>query len=270
MSENLPVGTAPEGSGDGRPADMLVLMGQVAGAVASGTLLASVLYDWAYFRVFYPHLTQFLSLNDHITNALEWLPLAALSAGAGLVWGALQTSYWPPPESASATFKWVVVLPNWGLAILASLLLLLLTTPENLGSVLLTLWAIAFPITSWVVRRLVPHSLSRSLSGGLFLSVFVLCLGSSAGVGDLISDVGTSRVVLTSGSEIDKVRVIRSIERGLLIRQVEDNQVMFLPWKAVEKIYVVKVSLEPRTRECLWFGWRCDLRPLAVERSAVE
>jgi hypothetical protein len=48
---------------------------QVVGAITALTLLSSIIYDWAYFQTIDRRLIQLLSINDHITNALEWLPL---------------------------------------------------------------------------------------------------------------------------------------------------------------------------------------------------
>ncbi|MDT5029577.1 MAG: hypothetical protein QOE61_6182 [Micromonosporaceae bacterium] len=68
---------------------------QVVGAITALTLLSSIIYDWAYFQTIDRRLIQLLSINDHITNALEWLPLVTainlpiLFLGSMSVWGVI-------------------------------------------------------------------------------------------------------------------------------------------------------------------------------------
>ena len=123
-------------------------MTQIVSVVSGATVLAAVLYDWAYFRVVRPNLIQLLSLRDHVTNALEWLPLSVTVGLLGFIWGLVERRAYDPAMTTTAAERRVVWINS---GILYALLLLLiglvifLDSPGAWGSVVLIALLIVVP-----------------------------------------------------------------------------------------------------------------------------
>src|SRR5258708_37319926 len=56
----------------------------IAAVFSGGTIVLSVVYDWAYFAVVDPSAIQLMSISDHVSSAMQWLPLSVIVYFASL------------------------------------------------------------------------------------------------------------------------------------------------------------------------------------------
>lgn len=61
------------------PINILEQWPQVATIVTGSTVVLSVVYNWSYFSVVDPSAIQLLTISDHISSALQWLPASILT-----------------------------------------------------------------------------------------------------------------------------------------------------------------------------------------------
>lgn len=237
----------------------LTLATQAIGIASAVTLLSSIIYDWAYFRTIDGRLIQLLSINDHLTNAMEWLPLtAAMNIPVFyLNYKAKMASYIERPVlflHGNTKSGWI----TYGLSLLAGVasFAFLLPAAEWVDLTLLSLGLT--PLFAVGMHRLgIASGIRKIAVFALWSCSLFLVLGNERAVQDLEVRIGPSRIALVHGADIDNVAILRELEKGILIRRVTDNHISFLPWAVVKAVDVGAEDTVLQSRLCTWFHRGC-------------
>lgn len=236
--------------------------------VSSWSVLMSLAFDWGYFDVVGVEYMSMMTIGDHLSSFMQFLPSSLLSFSVGALAGTLAgPDYWkkgvevPQREYRVAVWRdkvrwhiWLIVVGSVSFGFLG----FFLYDRSNYNWVATTL--ILIPIcVSWVTRNLVfLHDISISMllviSLALGFMVTEVTNGLSQGNRDLRLMSGPYKIVLHNQNIVDGVALLRYLEKGLLVKR---DRVIFLPYRSIESLEKT-VEVPSRTpRICAWFGY-CD------------
>lgn len=250
-----------------------------ATAAISGTTIAvSVIYNWAYFRVLNSRAFELMTLSDHVSSALVWLPVATgtffISFFAGIISGAV-SSRLRAQTKGEIDSKTQELRPHrknlWrrafkisliGLAI-AALTQIGVPKPNPLwssGAIFVTAMCVAAATTV-----LDDSELRIRIGSGLPIALMAVSLLATAailyGVGDASADLrrtdGESRITLVDHSSVMNAIILRDMERGILYRTMHDHGIFFVPWRDIASIQAPVETPAGASPLCRWFPTFC-------------
>jgi hypothetical protein len=230
----------------------------VAGALTVAVLVLSVIHEYGYFIVIGTGFQSLLGPSDYLSNAILWLPIIGACAYSLVDSAALVE------ETTLRFIKW----KKWQILLIVIVLIAIVTfnalfatsmLPYLFTSLLIFIfvWTIICariaPITSGLddterttrtLFRIVPPFLGA-----------ILIWGMITGDLDTRSIVGPY-VIKTSKMDAPKTRfLLRTFDKGILIRNPEFSTIEFYKWADVESIS--KQIVIERTWGCQLFGRGC-------------
>lgn len=233
----------------------------VLGAVTITLLLMSVTHEYGYFWAIGRQFQTFVSTTDYFGNAVLWLPWMAIILYGWLDWGVLfgQKVFRP------LTFKKkgdVIFIVSVFVMIIGSLFYFGQLLPYVWASPLLFLWlmygANILPFANTDVEIFV--FVRRALLIAPAVMITLLAWGYMDGDADLVKIRDPYRIEFKGGRATIRV-ILRSLDKGLLVRDVVTDRIEFLRWDEITN--VSRLGLREKTPlSCRWFGVNCgDVQP---------
>ena len=240
------------------------------------TIVFSVLYDWAYFRIVEPNFFNHLTLGEHISSALEHIPVMGIFWGLTVIYliGRKPT---PIPEDEMEHYtdenhplrpiifsrtedritgvkvdSIFTITTMWVMAIVVEIL--------NIRFIHM-FWLIAIIITWPRLVRSVCEECEKS--GREFLKPYLVIIpvfvayallsGWNAGTYDLRA--GATHDLKSSSSQLNyKVHPLRKFENGLLVRVPSTQKNYFISWDKVQ--FLERFSpVNEDSPLCRWVNW---------------
>ena len=243
--------------------DLLEALPRAVGVVSGATVALSVAYNWSYFETFDPPAIQLLSISDHVTSALQWLP--GTIALYLISWLSTTISNYilpmqfplPPRPSRREMTKWKKYLTILCImSLIAGTSLFHAPVDRTVfytvlsGTWLVFLWKEGSYLgwsNNWVVAMLmIPGTL-----------VFALSAGNQRAMDDFALIQGDSKVTIGNDQSVENVLLLRRLDKGLLIRKVSENEVIFLPWDQIKQFSTTKPKIDRRWQICISFNVLC-------------
>lgn len=232
---------------------------EAAAAITGITVMMSVLYNWSYFEVAYPAGMQLLTISDHVSSALTWLPGAILTY---LVGAALNTiirvDVFPRRDAPTLRPRVFVWAENFFWAALLAVPVLLAQPTD---------WWGCTAVAGLVWLRFVLLLIARRGWKGLMPVLLLIALpwlisasliaGDRAALADFSATKGNATILLTDGASFDDDLVLRQLEKGVLVRNLRNDNVSFFRWEVVQQLTTHEGQIDHRWRSCIWFGLFC-------------
>jgi hypothetical protein len=247
---------------------IFIRLGQLTALVTAIAFSASLIHDWGYFDVIGSEYRALETVTDYLSSALQWMPqtLALIMAFVLFSWIARLASEVPAqpvtveqittgqkaePEKRYRVAGSLLVLLILGLPVSAYMFasqesgILLLLVPFAWFLVLPTI--LIFVFGTWPPRPrddLFPIYIITWIAPALF--AFLLLLGDYHARTDLtrtdadysLSTKSTKGAGPSTGAPdvVAKVRVLRVLDRGILVSRSQGDQVEFIPWDSVHEL----------------------------------
>jgi hypothetical protein len=240
--------------------------GKIVAAISVALLALSVIYEWGYFHVIGSEFQKFESSSDYLSNAIGWLPyLILLFVGWG-VWIAYQ--FVAPVDRKKDPDAPDVF--NVSLALAAGILLFLgldgllwaQDWPMFVADLFIALWAVLAWVCLKRFRRTV-DTVSRSTRAILLIAPVAIAFAYTVGGRDGYRDQSTPTelyVVETSKEKL-KMGLLRSFDKGILVRNPVENTNQFIRWEEVRSIRHDSAPKGSRNLCSLyiwsWLAWLC-------------
>jgi hypothetical protein len=218
----------------------------------------SVCYDWGFFRVFGPHFFLGLSINDHISSAIDRLPYFVLLL-AFEIFAILFTFKYFRPSNIQRADKTPKSLSQkifrFGNLFIATLISFSLF--QNEWDFLLI--AIFFILTIvWATRTFFRTSLTRlafAYTGLyiLFITLAPVVVGHVLAMRELVRKHGDHILILKDGEAISDASVLRFTGSAILFRDHGRAETRLISWPSIKEIRY-KHKYEPSAPSCRILG----------------
>ena len=245
--------------------------GKAVGVIAAASLASSIIYDWGYFYALDLSFSEIpTTLADHIRSSLVWAPVIAFTAflitfyqlltrriERGLTEEEIIESS-PDPERTrkmrSRPYKVILIL---AFIILISYIFFGEIFSMGLPTALVIIW---FWFSSWANRH--PRILQRRSLAILFMihwiPPFVIWMGFFGynAARNQIKEEQPSHIVYLNEvpQKVLNTNVLRSFERGMIVKTPGENNITFLAWPSIQTIQS-KYERKPfRGILCNWFN----------------
>ena len=218
-------------------------------------LTVTVVHELGYFSVVGLRFQAILSVSDYFANSILWLPLAAVAGLGGRVFDDLIVG--PAPFKArdgSPNLKVIFFIFMGVFSVIAII-------DREIGLVLLG----ALFVVTWLVRHLTTgkYVAAEMLKPALIISFIVPVLLAGAFIlgildarSDLVSATNSVNINEKGTMSENKVWLLRTLDRGVLVRDGDTNRIEFIRWEQIEKISeapVVVPSFNERWPMCILF-----------------
>jgi hypothetical protein len=240
---------------------------KLAAALSFALLVASNIHDWAYFWVLGSKFRSIQTTYDYITNALEWLPTVSSACFAGFAFAEVQDRL-TKKDDQDAGFQdkriRKAISKLKPLAIGAGMFSLFFLISGLLrsfpGNVIQIVYALTSAITAaffiWV-SRVGRRSVDWIWS---LIIVPILMMVFAFGIIDANFDLHGYRNVYRldlKGGISQQVSLLRSFEKGVLVRLPASESIEFVRWEQIDRIGRV-ARLSDELMICSVFSIFCD------------
>jgi len=245
--------------------------GKAVGVIAAASLASSIVYDWGFYYALNLSFSELpTSLTDHIRSSLVWAPVVAFTAFLVTIYELLTSrmeggmtekeiieSSADPERTRkmrSRPYKFMTIV---AVIILFSYILFGESFSKGLPLSLILVW---FSFSSWANRH--PRILERRPPALLFMihwiPAFIIWM-AFAGYNDARGQIKAEQprhiVCLKEAPQaVLRTNVVRSLERGVLVKTPGERNTIFLAWPSIQTIQS-KYEMEPyRGVLCDWFN----------------
>jgi hypothetical protein len=274
------------------PASIKDVIGGVANVVSivsTAAFVLSVIYEWAYFLVVGQKFRSIASLTDYLTNALDWLP--AVLAGFAAYWlgifllvtilGGLtrNKNKGTSPENTKNSIAMQASDSDqqkkqvlWNAVMATALLGGLGVFAYFMADPAEDLWvASALFFGFWIAALGLVFSYDGDEVGGIGsntrLAIFfvpplvvgVFLWGLQHGYHDLGPPSEMYRLIRkdSQAQKPEDVSVLRTFERGVLVRLPEQQISEFLRWDEIRSLSLQRDGQAGKSPSCRQLGWLC-------------
>lgn len=258
---------------------------KLSAAAAAVGLIVSVLFEIGYFSVIGFSFLPILGPLDYLRNAVLWVPVG----GALLLFWAMTIFFIEYvaafPDSQTRRYKRqnrkpvstnprVLLLP-FGFVVFLALLPLVMSSGSAISVAPISFgicWAVFVLYVVIKKRRPFIKLFGRRYVGaGVYALVSApTIIGSIVTIGaiyadfDLLKSKNAYAITTIIDKKLDTANgiLLRSFDKGILVRTVENNAVFFLKWDSVVSLKTLRFpQLTPRY--CLWLKLMCEPGPEA-------
>ncbi|WP_426409444.1 hypothetical protein [Bradyrhizobium ganzhouense] len=228
--------------------------GSILGGVTVALLLMSVCHEYGYFLAVGQHFQTILTTTDYFGNAVLWLPFMVVTMYISIDWNVLLGRRIIKPFGINwGSLFWFALIVVWPV----TALFLPFAGPAA------WVWAIAL---LWMMYsdKLLPFEdaedetlllLRRAMVVLPVVSALLFDHGYSHGREDLRTFDSPYDIEIRSGGTIHRI-MLRSLDKGLLVRDAANNRVEFLRWDDVVRLSrLARPMTTPLA--CRWLGWNC-------------
>jgi hypothetical protein len=213
-------------------------------------LITTVVHEWGYFLVVGTHFQTLVSATDYLSNSILWLPQTlALSGGAWASAYAMAKIAPPDEYRTTATFSKYFV---FGAALFFSVV-------EPLIGIPIFLVAVVIELTHAYLRRW-PKAFSNTMRQVVLTIALILAgtfvSGALQGKDDLRGTDDLFRMERKEAPVSKDAQLLRSFDRGILVRNVIEGRVEFIRWDELRAMSVARQApKEPKETwpVCLMF-----------------
>lgn len=237
---------------------LLESWGQVVTVVTGLTVVLSLLYDWAYFSVVSPSSIQLLSIQDHISGAFEWIP-------AGIFPYALNSFFYamaPSGRSVNWTelkrYSLFRTLYFYLLWLLLAFSWLFTGSSDWFFVSAILFFLILFNIVQTGARENWADRTKTFLIISAFAVTYALGQGNHQGLQDAERTLPNTLVITKDGSRIKNTVLLRQLDKGILLRTIDDNRIVFLQWDSVSRVIGASQVVQTHFRICELVGIFCS------------
>jgi len=246
-------------------------LGKAVGVIAAASLASSIVYDWGFYYALDLSFSELpTSLADHIRSSLVWAPVVAFTAFLVTIYELLTSRIKdgmtlkeiiessPDPERAlKRRLRLLKFMTIMAVVILFSYILFGERFSIGLPLALILVWV---SFCSWANRH--PRILERRPPALFFMMYWIppfIIWMAFAGYSDArrqIKEEQPRHIVCLKGAPqaVLRTNVVRSLERGVLVKTPGEKNTMFLAWPSIQTIQA-KYEREPfRGILCHWFN----------------
>jgi hypothetical protein len=226
---------------------------KIIGVMSFMILLLTVVHEWGYFYVLGWHLQTVATTYDYLTNAVVWLP-----ATAGILSG--------------AQFLELTMIVDEDRVRLNTIALIIVSAPPVIGILLYlfiggegAIWVSSLVGISAVffLLKIIPGKWvandwkHRFVVVAPMVPLLMLGYGISSGYSDLRKTTDVYAVNHKEEQGTRQLVLLRSFEKGILVRDVPARRIEFIRWESINSISRL-LSVERSVGYlCLWFGISC-------------
>jgi hypothetical protein len=227
----------------------------ILGSATVALLLMSVSHEYGYFWAVGSHFQAFLSTSDYFSNAVLWLPAMLLILYGFLDWDVvLGLRRYAPISLDWNSVVWIVILFVFPIT---AFFFLPFPTPYLYVGPAVILWLM-------YGTRILPFSETDSevlLNARRVLIVAPVVMavlfgwGFNHGLSDLQSFAEPYTLETKNGDKLPRI-VLRTFDKGVLLRDAVEDRIEFVKWDEVKKISRLgKVVFQPFS--CAWLKINC-------------
>ena len=249
--------------------------------------VATVIHEWRYFAALDLDMFAVVKATDLLSLSINWAPLPAVALVIGaLINVALSVQEKgltdeqivadsDSPAKTRSLRKWADRVPFLTSSVFLLHMFMLGPAAYSVVPYLGFLWLSFGPIVPGkTVQRL-----GRRYGGGLLLTIYLAPplliaipwgIADYGAVRDAKSEVGQHTVVLDDSSVLSDALILRSLDRGLLVRLPAEQRTELVPWSRVTGISSALPSWDGRSRLCKWFNINCFPSYAPVEPTAAR
>ena len=253
---------------------MLKHISNISALVVSLTLSLSILHEWVYFSVVGSDFMFLMQISDYVAAALKWVPLT-LTTIVGIF---IYEMYMKRVEKGLTEEEIIALSDNperlrkfrnspyhfWmALTIFVGTLYFLFVPGKPLGGPIpLATYALWLLSLEWVfsnerMREKIGELGRLALIGVGFVLMLTISDALSSADSDIQDTAGNYSIQLAQGESQKNVKLLRTLERGALVRNPKEKAIEFLPWPQVTKISHTQQNDVSESRVCSWFGVLC-------------
>jgi len=229
---------------------------KIIGVSSFIVLLLSVVHEWGYFYVLGWHLQTIATTYDYLTNAFLWLP-----ASSGILVTAQALEATMTIKENRVTLNRVVLYAAAAIPILG-ILLYLLIGGEGISPALSVTSLIGIGAV-YLLTKIIPGEWLAENSKYRFVMMLPLIVllmlgyGITNGYSDLrkVTDIYT--VDQKEKQSARQLVLLRSFEKGLLVRDAPAQRIEFIRWESINSISRVLAAEQSIGYLCLWVGVIC-------------
>lgn len=227
----------------------------IIGAATVALLVISVTHEYGYFWVVGSRLQTFVTASDYFSNAIVWLPWLVFILYFYVDWDVLMGRRKYGFGWNWATYLWFAFI--FGLPILGLLLL------DEIWIFGIIIPAILAWLAFFVGRLPYANTESETLKlthRAMVITPIVIVLsfgwGITQGQSALKSFDEPYTIDMKSGEKIQRI-MLRTFDKGLLVRDMTENRIEFIKWDDFTKLYRYAPPERKMPMVCIWFGVRC-------------
>ena len=221
----------------------------IIGIATVALLLMSLGHEYGYFWIVGSKFQTFLTATDYLSNAVLWLPSVALALYAYIDWDVVlgQRRYsfgWREPVALLlvAIALWFVMGSS------------LVPTPLLFSSPIILLWLLYGDRLLPSPLETVAH-LRQVIYAAPVLIIVLFSWGVLQGEGDLQEKSQPFTVKLKGGKVVAR-DILRTFDKGILMRDAKNNRIVFVRWDEVIQIsHFARAPSEAPL--CSWLNLNC-------------
>lgn len=240
---------------------MDTLFERITGLVTAGSallIILSVSHEFGYFTYIGLFYQAFVSATDYFTNAILWLPIAAITA---LGWQNNWEFVWKTPPTIK--FK------QWKSWILPSLIVGIPISVFIFSSEGVPLFYLVLLVYIWVLSydylapardsdSRIATELRRMCKIAVPVCAALFTIGYQSARDDLKTTTTTYIVKLKDQSKVSLKIPLRNFDKGVLLRDPTEKRIEFIKWDLIDSI----AKLDDTNKNavplvCRWFGISC-------------
>lgn len=230
----------------------------IIGAITIALLLLSVSHEYGYFWIVGSRFQTFMTTTDYFSNAILWLPWLAIISYVYLDWDVLLGK------------RIYVFTRDWKNVLMA---ILFFGSPVVVFFSADEVWSFGFILPAiflWLFfKQKLPYANVQSdwlqfAHKAIVISPVILAVsfgwGLSQGQSALKSFDEPYTITLKQGEKVNRV-MLRTFDKGLLVRDPSDNRIEFIKWNEVVSLYRFAPPERKMPLSCTMFGWNCQESP---------
>lgn len=205
------------------------------------TIFVTLVHDWGYFLVVGSKFQSLQTTYDYLANAIEWLPATAIFLAYNLFTMNFETIIKKNTKSMPELFNtigknssliFILILGAFSIAVLLSL-----SPPMRLYFMPLMAAGAVYVLASFFIRNKSDGValLTFVVSEAFLVTSLIFAFGVLQGQAALINFSDVYKITYKDQLS-QNVGLLRTFEKGLLVRDYSSSAVVFLRWETIEKV----------------------------------
>jgi hypothetical protein len=266
--------------------DFFDIVPKALALLSSIVLFLTVVHEWGYFWIVGSHFQAIESAYDYLSNSILWLPQNLIFIVVITVMAVVVTRYGlgikftkesltnqgeevtPITQRQKKILKTIVICSQVLMALLLLFSYFFSPAPFMSGVIAICIFGILTTLLPWMVitdrifKNSGPWTVALVIGPAIFFADFAV------GVGEAMHDLHDfQNVYIFSLKDADNkptsksipVQVLRSFDKGLLARDPNANQIMFVRWDIIRSIYRFGSPASDGSAGCREFPRLCNL-----------
>jgi len=253
--------------------ELIDLFPKLLAITSAAIVVMAASHECAYFIAIGSNFQSLLSAYNYIANAIVYLPYYLLTTLGFFSLGALSGWLTGPAPPGRENTRRIFVLPNYFYAIwlfifIGSVLAYFVRPEYEFYNEVLLAISITLVIVGLTLQKKEVFPISAfGITFALFLILYIFSRGLSDGYRDLekIGEVHTIEFKSVAGEpkrENLHAKLLRSLERGILVNDILNRQISYFRWEEIAAIRHATNILPERSLGCLHLRLNCPAQPV--------